>query len=190
MHRNKARAPERRQISRRRVPGMRRFDHQTSGLGQPAGGRTEGHRWSIRWIGVDHARGIAWQRPASVVKAGTCRRELFPGLPLSTAQPSGASGIRGEVGSRSHGELATGVPQYHAKDRARGSLLGAPWTAPSESPNFGGADGGEGKGSGGHRAGQLWGGGGTLGCEEKIGQRLGGARGPHVNYATLNSYRS
>ena len=76
-------------------------------------------------------------------------------LPLSTAQPSGASRLRGEGGSRSHGELATGLPRHHAKDRARGSLLGAPRTAPSESPNFGGAEGGEGKGSGGHQAVQL-----------------------------------
>ena len=175
MHRNKAPAPERRQISRRRVPGMRRFDHQTSGLGQPAGGRTEGDRWSIRWIGVDHGRGVAWQRPASVVKAGTCRGELFPGLPLSTAQPSGASGIRGEVGSRSHIEPATGVPQHHAKDRARGSLLGAPWTAPSESPNFGDADGGVGRdleATGPGRGGAVWG--ARWGPRRRVGKEAGG----------------
>ena len=77
MHRNEAPALERRQISRRRVPGMRRFVHQTSGPGQPAGGRTEGDRWSIRWIGVDHPRGVAWQQLASVVVAGTCRREVL-----------------------------------------------------------------------------------------------------------------
>ena len=77
MHRNEAPALERRQISRRRVPGMRRFGHQTCGPGQPAGGRTEGDRWSIRWIGVDHPRGVAWQQLASVVVAGTCRREVL-----------------------------------------------------------------------------------------------------------------